>query len=518
MKRTIVDRLVGVFNPAAETRRVQARVATSLIERGYDAAKTYATSDWVSANTGGANAEIGAAKSILDQKSHDLARNNPYAVRIQNVIVSSTVGAGIVANIKGKKSQVKKLNELWKQVTNSPLCDSEGRNNFASLQALAMRSIVESGEVIGLKEITPEAPRIKLLESDFLATKVDEGNIIQGIELDGKGRRTKYHLYKRHPGEKGATEDIVVIPASKVAHAYKQDRPGQQRGIPWATPVIETLKDLADYQYATIVGKKVAACFVGVITTNGNDGLSPADLKVKRQNELQMSPGSFKYASPGESVQFSNPPAAGGYAEFMRDGERRVAAGYGVSYERMTGDYSMVNFSSGRMGDLEFRRNVDMWRWSILIPNFCDPYFTWFLEWANLTHGIDITGVTVDWVPPAHVMIDPTKEGEALKREVRNGFKTWGQAVAEQGLDPDQVLIEISEWNKKIDDLNVTLDTDPRRMAGVGFANPKDTLPLLSDAENLKPDKANNEEESKSGNSEEASPASDESGVSGDDA
>jgi lambda family phage portal protein len=210
-------------------------------------------------------------------------------------------------------------------------------------------------------------------------------------------------------------------------------------------------------------------------------------LKAKREAELKMEPGTFRYGGPGEDIKFSSPPPTQGYSEFFRESMRAVASGYGVSYEAMTGDYSQVNYSSGRMGHLEFRRNIDSWRWNVIIPQFCDPYFKWFLEWAE-TQGVNTLGVTVEWVPPAPTSIDPTKEIEALKREVRSGFKSYGQAVREQGLDPDVLVEEVAEWNQKFDDLKLSFDSDPRRLSNIGFAQPKDTLPLLSEAEYLKPE------------------------------
>jgi lambda family phage portal protein len=488
MKSNLFDKIIGFFSPNAEFNRIRARINKDIAVRGYDAAKTYSTSDWVSATKTSANVEIAAARERLVQKSRDLYRNNPFHIRAVNTIVNNTVGAGILANIKGKKSQVKKLNELWRLVTDSTLCDSEGRNNFYGLQALAMKAIVDSGENLALKEITPEAPKVRLLESDYIKSDKDEGRIKNGIEFDNKGLRTKYYLYKTHPGDKGATDDFVTVPADRVAHAFKQDRPGQIRGVPWAHAVIETLKDIADYQWATIVSKKVAACFVGFITTGGSDSvLDPSDLKAKREAELKMEPGTFRYGGPGEDIKFSSPPPTQGYSEFFRESMRAVASGYGVSYEAMTGDYSQVNYSSGRMGHLEFRRNIDSWRWNVIIPQFCDPYFKWFLEWAE-TQGVNTLGVTVEWVPPAPTSIDPTKEIEALKREVRSGFKSYGQAVREQGLDPDVLVEEVAEWNQKFDDLKLSFDSDPRRLSNIGFAQPKDTLPLLSEAEYLKPE------------------------------
>ena len=476
MKPNILDRIIGWFNPTAGLRRAQARYANEIAFRAYDAAKNYTTSDWISAQNTSANAEIGPAQATLRAKSRDLGRNNPYAVKAVNVIVNNVVGAGIEANIKGRnKTQEKQLKALWAEITESTKCDAEGRHNFRGLQALAMRTIVESGEVLALKEITTEAPRIRVLEGDYIADEKDNNaNIVQGIELDKRGRRVKYFLYKQHPGDRKTTSEIVEYPAKNVAHAFKQERPGQVRGVPWAHSVIETLKDLADYQNATLIGKKVSACFGGFITTNGGGfALSSTDLKQKRERELQLKPATWRYLQPGESVEFANPPKADGYSEFVRENMRAVAAGYGISYEALTGDYSQVNFSSGRLGHYEFRRNIDSWRWNLLIPQFCDPFFEWFLEWCRLK-GIDTDGASVEWIPPAHIMIDPTKEIPAEKEAVLAGFKSRRRVIREMGDDPEEIEREIKEEREVAARLGLKFDTDLSNIEVKQSENKKD--------------------------------------------
>lgn len=461
MKPTLLDRLIGYVNPEAGYRRVRARAIQEMSLRAYDAAKTYSTSDWVSASGTSANAEIGPAQKVLREKARDLARNNPYSVRAIDVIVNNTVGAGIEARIKGRnKTQTKKLTELWKQVTESTACDAEGQNNFRALQSLAMRAIVESGEVIGLKEISLDGPKIRLLETDYLVSDKDDGNIVQGIEIDKSGKPVRYHLYKKHPGDKRTSTEIMVVEADRVAHAFKKQRPGQKRGVAWSHAVIEKLKDFDDYQQATLIRQKIAACFAAFITTNDSNSLMDAStLKARREAEMQLSPASVKYLNQGEDVKLASPPGVDGYSEFTRENMRAVAAGYGVSYEAMTGDYSQVNFSSGRMGHIEFRRNIDSWRWNILIPHFCQHYFEWFLEYAKLK-GHDIQGVTVEWTPPAHTMIDPSKEIAADKEAVKAGFKSRRRVIREQGDDPEAVEQEIKEEREAAKSLGLIFDTD----------------------------------------------------------
>lgn len=455
--------------------------ATRRAKRAYDVAKTYPTSEWISANKNSANAELKAAIAPGREKARALSQNAPYGVKAVDVIVAETIGDGIKANITGKnKTQTKKINELWKKWAETTACDFEGRHNFYGLQEIAMRSIVEAGEGLGLKKFSKSGPSIRLLEPDFIATDKDTLPLVQGIELDSAGRRVNYHIYKTHPGDKLAKLETIVVPAEEVVHVFKQKRAGQVRGITWAHAVVEKLKDHDDYQYSTLVRQKVAANFGGLITSSaaGSDALiDEEELKAKRNAEFQLEPATFKYLAPGEDLKLVSPPGVDGYSDFNRETLRAIAAGWGISYEALTGDYSQSNYSSSRLGHLQMRKNIESWRWNMFIPQFCDPTFQWFLEWAKM-QGMDVDGVSVEWVPPAYSMIDPTKEIEALKSEVRAGFKSYKRAILEMGGDPETTLDEIAEWNQKFDEKKVSLEVDPRRLSQVGFAQTTDPLNL----------------------------------------
>jgi lambda family phage portal protein len=355
MKPNFIDRLVGFFNPEAEAARIQSRLKKDLILRGYDAAKDFRTSDWVSASKTSANEEIKAAQKKVRERARDLTRNNPYGVRALNVITANTVGSGIVANVRGPNDKkTEELRRLWKMWAESTACDAHGRHNFYGLQSLVLRTTVESGEGLALRNgFDPETgPKIKVQESDFLNSDQDkdDGTLVQGIEFNSNGTRKAYKLFTKHPGDKGASTQFVSVPAQDVAHIFKQERPGQVRGMPWAHAVIEPLKDFDDYQRATLIGRKIAACFSAFITTNGSDSLlSAEDLKTKREADMSLEPATIRYLNQGESISIATPPPVSGYAEFTRESLRSVAAGLGISYEAMTGDYSQSNYSSSRM-------------------------------------------------------------------------------------------------------------------------------------------------------------------------
>ena len=76
--------------------------------------------------------------------------------------------------------------------------------------------------------------------------------------------------------------------------------------------------------------------------------------------------------------------------------------------------------------------------------------------------------VSMKWVPPRREMIDPAKETKAMKDSVRSGFTSLSRAQTELGYDPEEIIEEIIESNKKLDDAGIILDTDPRKTAGGG--------------------------------------------------
>jgi capsid protein len=118
-----------------------------------------------------------------------------------------------------------------------------------------------------------------------------------------------------------------------------------------------------------------------------------------------------------------------------------VAAGYGITFEALTGILSDVNFSSARMGWLEFHRNVAAWRWNMTIPQVLDPVHRWF----NLAAGLaQIRGPRrMIWTPPRRELVDPAKEITALIEGVKAGFMSLSEVQRSLGFIPREVMDEL---------------------------------------------------------------------------
>lgn len=450
--------------------------------RSYEAAGNgRRTSSW---NKSSADADGASLSALVPLRglSRDLRRNNPWARRGIEAITGNTVGDGIEAKaVTTDKELAATSMALWKEWSTSNSCDFDGRLDFKGLQRLVMDALVEGGEVLVLKEAANRADglpvplRIRILEPDFIDTRKDGimsggAKVRQGIELDGQGRRVAYWLYQQHPGAIGFSSarslESVRVPASDVIHIYRVDRAGQMRGVPWLCTAIARLNDFTDYEDAKLMQAKVQALFSAFVSDM--DGQAKALGKEDEDNdELEtIEPGQVQYLKPGQEVTFPNPPTAT-LGNFSADQLRAIAAGLGVTYEDLSGDYSQVNFSSARMGRLSHQKNVKRWRREMVIGLLCKGVWGWVMEQAaGINNWPSVPGSK--WTSPAMPMIAPDKEGRAIQSLVRGGFMTLNEAIRERGEDPDTHLQEIADTNKRLDDLKIILDSDPRHTSSSG--------------------------------------------------
>lgn len=453
--------------------------AYGLTARAYDAATLGRRGDWW-ARTSSANAEIIAAGTTLRARSRDLARNNPHAGRALTSLVNNAVGPGIQgraavppsADTKAAREAAQNLNrrvdDLWWRWCEE--CDANEQLDFNGLQQLAVRSMLESGDVLVRRR-----PRrvgdgltvplvLQLLEADHLDDQKTEelrgpsglvtGRVIQGVEFDPLDRRSAYWLYPQHPGDAvglmGGALASRAVPAYEIAHIYEAQRPGQVRGVPWLTPVMLALRELADYQEAILVRAGAEACIAGVITSpEGPDG--PAPGRTTNQTGAggapevwtQLQPGSMLRLRPGEAASWNNPPASPGYDAFVAAKLREIAAGARVSYERMTADYSRVNFSSARAGDIEFRRTVRALQRTVIIRQLLDPVWRWFIEAAQVVGLLPRVEIPAVWTPPAFESVQPEADLKAIELEMDLALTSRREVITRLGRDPDDVNADI---------------------------------------------------------------------------
>jgi lambda family phage portal protein len=475
----LLEKAISAIAPRAAARRLEARAQIQRLNNVlnvYEAAAVgRRTQHWRAVGTD-PNAENAPAIYRLRNVARDLCRNNSYASRAKQLIAHNIVGAGITPSvICQSEDRKKKISALLKQHFESTDIDADGRLNLYGLQELAIKTVVEAGEVIIRRRPRRSSDgyalpfQLQILEPDHLDPwingKLDNGNyVIQGVEFDVLGHRVAYYLFDQHPGAMYWTTGQwnmrgKRVSADNVCHVFRADRPGQVRGTSWFAPVVLRLRDFADMLDAKLMQQKIAACFSAFITTQEGYAATPsADGSLPIE---QLEPGMIERLRDGESVIFGTPPSTNDAAVYSSVTLHEIACGLGVTYEGLTGDLSGVNFSSGRMGWLEFQRNIDAWRWNMFIPQALEPLERWTKE-ALMMVTMSSAPFELNWTPPQREMIDPTSENQSAKEEIRAGLSSRAEILRRRGLDIEQIDREIASDNKRADKLGLVLDSDAR--------------------------------------------------------
>lgn len=460
-----VDRVIEYFSPHTAARRWLARDALIQV-RAYDAAKqTRSTANWRAGN-GSASEEMLGGMDRIRARARDCIRNNPYAKRASDVLVSNLVGTGIVIEPALKEEAAEWANWI-------DYCDAAGEHDGYGLQALAARHWKEDGEV--LIRFRVRDPRdgyrvplqIQVLEIDHLDTSktgpASNGNmVIAGVEFNLIGKRVAYWLFPNHPGEVYyAPKNLqsVRVDAGLVLHLYTKRRASQVRSVSEFATALLRYRDLDDYQDAVRIKKKIEACFAAFVTT-GNDrktlgGLGDHDSGKPRRE--RVAPGMIEYLYADESVSFAQPPSSNDES-YTTTELRAIAMGSGVTYAQLTGDNSKANFSSERVGLTEFRMLIEQDQWLTFVPHLKRIRAKWreiaLLSQVRLGNEPDKISV------PKKPWLDPLKDVLAEKEAISGVLMSTPESIRMRGYDPEKVRMEEAAWRKQCKEDGIVSDTD----------------------------------------------------------
>lgn len=220
-------------------------------------------------NGGAAEDDIDLHGSLLRQRARDLYAGGGLARSGPAALTTSVVGWGIqpkpkidgqllgMTDAECDEWERNTLREfrLWAE---NPMCDAERSKDFYTMQQLAFRSELMSGDVFvlfGMKANarTPYQTVIRILEADRISTPDTDGDsestetegggrIVDGVEINSEGEVIRYHVANRHPLLENATQTLSwqaidvfgkETGSPNILHIMTHERPEQRRGIPF---------------------------------------------------------------------------------------------------------------------------------------------------------------------------------------------------------------------------------------------------------------------------------------------
>lgn len=441
--------------------------------------------------------ELFSEGRALRNRIRELVRQDSIARAIVDSWTANLIGDGIVPRSLHPNEETRKKLHGWFEKF-AAQSDSDGILTFYGQQALWAGEMVTGGECIirvrpRLREDGLFLPmQLQTIPAEQIPEWKNEygvnGYTRGGIEFDALGRRVAMQIYRDHPGSGllNASE-LRRVPikdgtAPQLIHMFVVRRAGQVRGEPWMAPVLMKIQDLHKYSDAKLVKSKAAAYFLMTVTSPAGNPLElPTDQNFEGSNAQIDSPiiepNTVLRLDPGEKMEYTQPPADQDYEPFIKSHTKMIARGSGTTYAQISGDTREANFSSMRADEMIFRRRCSQIQQLNIIPCL-DKIWGVFIDYLGLAGLIPARELAtngdlyraVHWQTPAWPKIQPLQDTEADIAEVRAGFATREQKVAERGGDVEDIDAQTAKDNARADTAGIIYDSDGRQSKQGGAA------------------------------------------------
>lgn len=524
--QNLLDKAIAYLAPAAAMRRQQQRTQLAL-SGGYAGARIDVAqlSRWLP-TAGSANSDTIHDLPMLRARSRDQMRNAPIALGALNTTVGHVVGTGLTytpaidadflgLDVEAAEEWQDNIKRRFKHWADSPDCDIARQSDFYALQELAFRSFLESGDVFCMTPMVSrqgKAPKLalQLIEADRVCNPnrtADTANIIDGVEINtATGEVLAYHIARNHPGAVNTTANTWTrVPVRgnstgrrNVLALFKPLRPGQVRGVPWISPILEPLKQIgrwSDAELNAAVVSGVMATFVKM-DPEAFQGIYDEDTQghyvenaAKWSGEMES--GKAINLLPGESIESPTPgrpnPA---FDPFWTAMVRQIGMALEMPFEVLVMHFQS-SYSAARAALLmawkAFRSKRDL-----LAKSICQPVFELWLADEVAAGRISCPGFFSDdvvraawcaaiWTGDGPGSIDPTKEVTAAKMRVELGISTkQEESILYDGVDWDQ------KHEQRVKEINAE-KRDGIYIPPAGSPVMPDTPPAEEDAPAAKP-------------------------------
>lgn len=390
----------------------------------------------------------------LLRKSRYFEKNNGYYNRMADLFEQYTVGQGIGFF---PASSDPEWNRRWlvKWQKWQRFADLSSRLSFGTLQGIIARALFIDGEIFILKTYGDTGfPRIQLIEAHRVRSpdnRQNEKNLVDGIEIDDRGRPIAYHVATTDYREDGVSKTTWTrYDSDYVVHVMEPGRAAQYRGIPACYPVINDLVDLDDLQLLEMQACKDAASVSDVIKTASGEINDEDVLRGTVTNSDGVSRDAYykdifgaraKVLKTGDEYaqhRSERPTAAtSGYWDVMLT---KICSGIGIPREIVIPG-SMQGTSMRSVLDVSsayFKTR------SYVIADHLRQIFEWVTQ-EHIRLDPELSPTPEDWFlcsyrSPRSINVDVGRNSTAMIEEWRSGMRTLQDIYGEAGEDWQQGL------------------------------------------------------------------------------
>lgn len=415
------------------------------------------------------NQDLQSGGPALIMHSRELAKNCDTVAGYLDCMTRNVIGAqGFRLQCRAKDPETNaRLESLWDdyQSRAAGMVTMDGFQSGRDLDILILRTLLIDGEVF-IRRVYDQSSRFGMryevldtLDVDYTYNEFAfrNGSMIRcGVKVDEHWRPISYFIRENKTDQSYNTGERIECPAKDIIHLFRKYYPNQVRGITPLAAVAISINQAASYREAELVAARMQACNMAfyVKTQSGAD-LLESDVDDKGDYLSEMSPGQIDFAPEGYDVkQLANNHPNGNFGGFLKAVLRGACNALGISYNKCTGDYESVNFSSLREAALEDRSAWSELQ-SFLIENWKDLQYSDWIK-AQLLFNLNALdfkltaeyslhkffGRTWDWV-------DPAKDIAAIESAIALGLTDHITEIEKRGGDVDETLGREALYLKK---------------------------------------------------------------------
>lgn len=431
----------------------------------------YMAKHWTKSDSRDVNGPILESLGTVRNRCRYEIANNGLAIAAATALADAVVGEGPRLQFNNENTiaseSIEKRFAEWCEE-----CDFRGIQTFGQILRMSgVMNQVDSGEGFIVMKWTPLGLRLLCVESDRIATPMSEmfnGNIVEGIDIGDEGIPIRYALLRKHPGDyltSFSFDEYDWIDADQVIHIFRPMRPGQFRGFPWLSPVLNTFAELRSFAGSVLTAADIGARLSGVLETDS--ALLPGSTTDDYEafDPVEIDPGTMVTLPKGLKLsQFKAEQPSATYKEFYDSKLREIGRAFNMPFNIISGDSSSYNYSSGR---LDFQT---WWKFVAVLQkglehSTCDRVFDNWIRDAVLIPGyIDLGGLSLQevfetepsWFWPGNEHVDPQKEASAQTERLNNLTTTLASEYAKAGKDWEKELRQIKREKDRMKELGLT--------------------------------------------------------------
>jgi len=464
-----LDKTIAYVSPSWAYKRMAWRSGMSLFDSG-DRGRL--NQNWNPAQIHDQN-RMAAERGLIRARAQDLERNSDIAGAIITAFERNVIGDGMTLQAKipetvpNHETLNKKVEELWKEFCKAENCDVTGSQSMEEIEEMIIRRYIVDGGIFIVKVTTKDKEfpfKLQIRSVDELSNTAVIGQanrIVEGVELDKYNKPLAYH-FKKYSGINLSQETTRIL-AEDVIPFYRKLAPNQVREVSMLATAINRIRDANQFVEAVGVKERILACMAVFIkkATPSTLGRGVRSSESVDYSGVSLTPGMIGELNPGDEVQTVVPTGQASNArEFITTLIRLIASGVGLSYEAVSRDLSMVNYSSARQGLIEDRKMYRKLQ-RLIGRKVLSNIYSEFLMSMYLVGKLDVPDFAARkneylqhvWIPPGNNWIDPAKEVNANKTAVETFQDTLARIAAERGEDWREVIKQRADEIKYINQL-----------------------------------------------------------------